>query len=149
MNKTIIFTSGSFDLFHFGHLNVLEKAKSKGDILIVGVSSDELIKSYKGTYPIVNYKERAKIIEALKCVDVVVKQTKLVDINQFKRLKASFFVLGDDWKTNFTNEGINWLRDNNKIIWIPYTKNLSTSEIKRKIIDNQEIIKENLKLRNK
>ena len=147
--KTVILTAGTFDLFHTGHIRILKKAKSKGDMLIVAVSSDELVKSYKGTCPILNYGQRKEIISELKCVDKVVKQTKLVDINQFKRLKATYFVLGDDWKNRYDNEGINWLRDNKKIIWLPYTKNLSTSKIKKQIIDNQDIIKKNLIIREK
>lgn len=132
-NKKIIFTSGSFDLFHYGHLNILKKAKSLGDKLIVGVSTDALIKSYKKAYPIIPYKERVAIIKELKCVDSVVKQTKLVDIAQFKKLKADLFVLGDDWKDRYDNLGINWLREHKKIRFIPYTKHLSSSKIKTKI----------------
>lgn len=69
-------------------------------------------------------------------VDKVVKQEKLVDIEQFIRLKADLFVVGDDWRNRKDNPGINWLRDNNKIAFIPYTKRLSSSKIKEKIINN-------------
>ena len=143
----IIMTSGSYDLLHFGHLNVLLKAKTYGDFLIVGVSTDELIKKYKGLGPIIKYKDRASLIKQLRCVDRVVKQKTLVDIEQFKKLKADVFALGDDWKENYSNKGINWLRDNNKIIWIPYTKRLSTTKIKNYIIDNASKIKSNLESR--
>jgi len=132
----IIFTTGSFDMLHYGHLNILKKAKSLGNFLIVGISTDSLIKKYKGLAPIIPYNERVAIIKELKFVDRVVKQTKLVDINQFKRLHADIFVLGDDWKKRYDNPGINWLRDNNKLYFIPYTKHLSTSKIKEKIIRN-------------
>jgi len=129
----VIYTAGSFDLFHYGHLNILRKAKVLGDILIVAVSSDELIEKYKGLKPIIPYKERAAIIKELKCVDKVVKQTTLVDIKQFKKLKADLYVLGDDWKDRTDNEGINWLRAHKKIIFLPYTKHLSSTKIKQKI----------------
>jgi glycerol-3-phosphate cytidylyltransferase len=132
----IIFTSGSWDLLHFGHLQIFLRAKELGDYLIVGVSTDSLIKKYKNLSPIIPYKERKLLIKQLKCVDKVVPQTKLVDINQFKKLKADIFVLGDDWKDRYDNEGINWLRQHNKIIFLPYTKHLSTSKIKEKIIRN-------------
>ena len=132
----VIFTCGSWDMLHIGHVNIFLKAKALGDYLIVGVSTDALIKSYKKVIPIISYNDRVAVIKALKCVNKVVKQTKLVDIKQFKKLKADIFVLGDDWKNNYTNEGINWLRKNNKIIFVPYTKRLSTSSIKRKIIKN-------------
>ena len=133
LNK-IIMTAGSFDLFHVGHLNVLLKAKALGDYLIVAVSTDELIESYKGIKPTISYRDRVAVIKELKCVDKVIKQSELVNLKQFKRYKADYLVLGDDWKENYSNENINWLRDNNKIIWIPYTKRLSTSKIKESII---------------
>lgn len=138
----IIMTAGSFDLAHYGHINVLKQAKALGDYLIVGVSTDSLISKHKGIKPIICYKDRISIIKELKCVDKVVKQEKLVDIKQFKSLKADLFVVGDDWKNRKDNPGINWLRDNNKIAFIPYTKRLSSSKIKEKIIRNAvEIIK--------
>jgi len=136
LDKKIIMTSGSFDLFHYGHLNILLKAKALGDILIVGVSTDKLIESYKGIKPIISYKDRVAIIKELKCVDRVVKQTKVVDIHQFLKLKADIFVLGDDWKNNYTHDGINQLRACKSVVWVPYTKRLSTSSIKEKIIRN-------------
>lgn len=135
LNKKIIMTSGSFDLFHYGHLNILLQAKALGSYLCVGVSTDELIEQYKGIKPIISYKDRVAIIEHIDCVDKAIKQTKVVDINQFKA-RADLFVLGDDWKNNYDHEGINWLRDNNKVVWVPYTKRLSTSSIKEKIINN-------------
>ena len=131
-----LMTSGVFDLLHIGHINIFLKAKEYGDYLIVGVSTDKLVQSYKQVKPAISFKDRVNIIKQLKCVDKVVAQTKLVDINQFKKLKADYFVLGDDWKNNYSNVGINWLRENNKIIWIPYTKRLSTSKIKEQIIKN-------------
>ena len=142
LKKKIIFTCGSFDLFHYGHLNILKQAKSLGSYLIVGVSTDALIAKHKGLKPIICYQDRIAIIKELKCVNKVVKQNKLVDIKQFKSLKADLFVVGDDWKYRKDNSGINWLRDNNKIAFIPYTRRLSTSKIKECIINNAvEIIK--------
>ena len=136
LKKKIIFTAGSFDLFHYGHLNILKQAKALGTYLIVGVSTDSLILQHKGMRPIICYKDRTSIIKELKMVDKVVKQEKLVDIEQFIRLKADLFVVGDDWRNRKDNPGINWLRDNNKIAFIPYTKRLSSSKIKEKIINN-------------
>jgi glycerol-3-phosphate cytidylyltransferase len=136
LKKKIIFTAGSFDLFHYGHLNILKQAKALGTYLIVGVSTDSLILQHKGMRPIICYKDRTSIIKELKMVDKVVKQEKLVDIEQFIRLKADLFVVGDDWRNRKDNPGINWLRDNDKIAFIPYTKRLSSSKIKEKIINN-------------
>ena len=135
MAKKIIFTGGTFDLFHTGHLNVLKKSKKLGDYLIVAVSTNKLIKMYKGTNPILNYNQRVAIIKELKCVDKVVKQTNIFDIEQFKALKADIFVVGDDWKGKEDSvPGLKWLKDNNYLAYVPYTKGLSSSLIKEKII---------------
>lgn len=71
----IVYTTGVFDLFHIGHLETLKNAKELGEILIVGVSTDELVKEYKGKTPVIPFEERIAIIQALKCVDIVVPQT--------------------------------------------------------------------------
>jgi len=141
--KKIIYSSGSYDLFHFGHLNVLLQAKKLGSILIVGVSSDKLIKSYKGLNPIICYKDRASIVKQLKCVDKVIKQDTFFDTKQLHKYKIDIIVLGDDWKEKSFPELEKCLKELNiKIIYVPYTKRLSTSTIKEKIIRNAvEIIK--------
>jgi len=144
-----IFTTGSYDLLHCGHVNIFHKAKALGDYLIVGVSTDELIKSYKGVNPIIKFDDRASLIKELRCVDEVVMQRTLVDIDQFIGLKADIFVLGDDWKDNYSNTGINWLRNHDKIVWVPYTEHLSTSKIKASIIKHADSLSYNLKLRKK
>lgn len=137
MKKKVIFTSGCFDLLHEGHILLLQRAKVLGDTLIVGVSTNTLIKSYKGVPPILNYRQRTRVIKELRCVDKVVKQSKLVDIGQFKELKCDLFVIGDDWKGKENSvPGLKWLKDNNYLHYLPYTKSLSTTYIKEKIISN-------------
>jgi glycerol-3-phosphate cytidylyltransferase len=145
--KKIIYTSGTYDLFHFGHLNILLKAKKLGDYLIVGVSTDALISKYKGIKPIICYKDRTSIIKELKCVDKVIKQETFFDIKQLKRYNISIIVLGDDWKNKSFPELEKCLQELNiKIIYVPYTKRLSTSKIKRRIIKNAvEIIESQIK----
>jgi glycerol-3-phosphate cytidylyltransferase len=134
-NQIRIFTAGTFDLFHNGHLNILRQAKSLGGYLIVGVSVDDLIKSYKEE-PIMSLENRMEIISHIDFVDEVVMQHKLFDIEQFNELKADFFVVGDDWRDNQENKNIQWLKKNNKIKFFPYTKGLSSSIIKERIINN-------------
>jgi len=131
---SIVFTSGSFDMLHCGHINILKKAKKLGNKLIVGLSVDKLIKEHKKFFPILTYKQRKKVLEAIKYVDKVVPQTKLINIKQFKKLKADIFVIGDDWKNRTDIEGLNWLIKNKKVKFIPYTKELSTTKIKNKIV---------------
>ena len=132
--KKIVLTCGSFDLLHIGHINLLKRAKQLGDCLIVGLSIDSLIKAHKEYSPILTYKQRKLALEAIRYVDKVVPQTKLIDINQFKELSADLFVIGDDWKNRTDIEGLNWLKKNKKVKFIPYTKELSTTKIKNKIV---------------
>ena len=129
----IIYAPGCFDLYHFGHLQILKKAKELGDYLIVAVSSDKLMKE-KGKDCIIPFKERVAIIEELKCVDRVVEETKIFDIEQFMGLKADIFVIGSDWKNRTDVPRLNWLKEHNKIVFLPYTEGISTTKIKEKII---------------
>lgn len=148
--KTIVYTSGSWDLFHVGHLNVLRKSKSFGDYLVVGVSTDELIEDYKGTPPIIPFDQRFQIIESIKFVDKVVKQTILTEIDQLKDLNVDIVTIGDDWKDKYL-EGLDWMesQDGKKVEYLKYTEGVSTTSIKRKIIDNiYEIISADFKREN-
>jgi cytidyltransferase-related domain len=143
-NKIVrVFTSGSFDLFHIGHLNILEKSAALGDELIVGVSTDELIEKYKGMKPIIPFDQRIRIISSLKCVTKVVKQTKLTDIVQLKEFDIDIVTIGDDWKEKYL-EGLEWIKNQSdkRVEYFPYTKEISTTTIKKKIIDstNQIIV---------
>lgn len=139
----VVFTGGSWDLFHIGHLNVLKESKKLGDTLIVGVSTDELIEKYKGVPPVMNFNQRSLIIKELKCVDFVVEQKNIFDVDQFVDLKADLFVVGDDWigKEHLV-PGLKWLSDNKFLRYVEYTKGLSTSMIKDKIIKMSQQIQE-------
>ena len=104
MQKTII-TFGTFDLFHVGHLNILERARKHGDNLIVGISSDELNISKKNRKPIYTYDERKRIVESLKCVDKVFCEISLEDkVKYCKEYKADVLIMGDDWKGKRSGE---------------------------------------------
>jgi glycerol-3-phosphate cytidylyltransferase len=135
------FTAGVFDLFHVGHLNLLERCKEQCEYLVVGICNDDYVKKVKKTTPIIEEKDRVRIIDALKCVDKAV----LIDIETTndKMLaleKFGFDVLfsGDDWKDSerykkteeqFAPLGV-------KIEYLPYTKGVSTTDIKQKIDKN-------------
>ena len=99
MKKEIVgYTTGVFDLFHIGHLNLLQNAKSNCDRLIVGVSTDELVESYKHKKPIIPFVERTEIVSALKCVDEVVAQTHRDKIAAYHEIKFDVMFVGNDWK---------------------------------------------------
>lgn len=134
--KVRVFTSGSFDLFHIGHLNILEKSAALGDELIVGVSTDELIEKYKGMKPIIPFEQRFRIVSSIKCVSKVVKQVKLTEIAQLEREGIDIVTIGDDWKNKYL-EGLEWMKKQpgKQVVYFPYTPGVSTTSIKKSIIE--------------
>ncbi len=123
MKKVITF--GTFDVFHIGHVSILERAKSYGDYLIVGVSSDDLNLSKKGRKPIYSEKDRKKIIKSLSCVDEVFSETSLELKRQYiNDFNADILIMGDDWKGKFDNH-----KDQCEVIYLPRTPSVSTKEI--------------------
>ncbi len=144
--KKIVYTAGTFDILNLGHINIFKRSKQLGDYLIVGISTDKLVKSYKKIFPIMPYKERCLIIKSIRYVDKIIKQTKLLNIKQLKKIKPNIITIGSDWK-NKTLPGLEWAKKQGiKIIYIPYTNQTSSSEIKRRIIKNSyEIIKSQTK----
>jgi len=123
--RTII-TYGTFDLFHIGHLNLLARLRNLGDRLVVGVSTDEF-NTIKGKKTLVPYRHRADIVAALKYVDSVFPEEnweqKRGDIS---REKADVFAMGDDWVGRFDDLG-----DICRVIYLPRTQNVSTTEIRQ------------------
>lgn len=92
------YTTGVFDMFHIGHLNVLRNAKEHCDYLIVGVSTDDLAKAYKHKTPVIPFEERIAIVEAIKFVDKVVPQTSMDKFAAWEDLHFDAIFHGDDWK---------------------------------------------------
>lgn len=125
------YTTGVFDLFHIGHLNILKRAKENCDYLIVGVTVDELV-SYKGKKAFIPFEERAAIVEAIKYVDKVVPQTSMDKMEAWKNLKFNRMFVGDDWKG--TDVWNHWEEEFAKvgvdIVYFPYTKQTSSTELR-------------------
>lgn len=137
MIKKVIYVPGSWDMLHAGHTAILKKAKKLGNYLIVGVSSDNLIKKQKFITPIIKYQDRVSVIKDLKYVNKVIKQDSFFDIEQLRPYHIDIIVLGSDWKNVFFQELYSCLKELDiKIIYLPYTKRLSSSSIKEKIIKN-------------
>jgi choline-phosphate cytidylyltransferase/glycerol-3-phosphate cytidylyltransferase len=132
-DKIIVYTSGTFDMFHYNHLKMINYARSLGDILIVGVSTDELVASYKDK-PIIPFSERLQIIEALKTPDIVIPQRTLDHTEIVKKLNIDAFVVGDDWfgKYDYLKEfGV-------QVFYFPYGSGVSSSSLKKTIHDSYE-----------
>lgn len=131
--KIIVYTSGTFDMFHFNHLKMINYARSLGDILIVGVSTDELVASYKNP-PIIPFNERLGIIEALKTPDIVIPQRTLDHTELVKKLNIDAFVVGDDWYGKY-----DYLKDLGvDVFYFPYGSGVSTTNLKKTIHDSYE-----------
>jgi glycerol-3-phosphate cytidylyltransferase len=134
------YTTGVFDLFHIGHLNILRRAKEKCNYLIVGVSTDELVKSYKNKYPVIPYNERKVIVEAIRYVDKVVPQETQNKIEAFSRLKFDVLFHGDDWKGSsiFVETEKQFLKNGVDVIFFPYTKTTSSTLLKEVLLKMTE-----------
>ena len=92
------YTTGVYDLFHIGHLNILRRAKAQCEHLIVGVSTDELVETYKHKRPVIPFEERIEIVRAIRYVDEVVPQTSMDKIKAWKALHFNALFHGSDWK---------------------------------------------------
>lgn len=127
---TIGYTTGVYDLFHIGHLNLLKNAKGMCDKLIVGVTVDELV-AYKGKRAMIPFEDRIEIVRSCKYVDAAVPQYDMDKLAACKKLGAQFLFVGDDWygtekwkeyEKQFQEAGI-------RIVYFPYTKGVSSTQI--------------------
>lgn len=125
MKKVI--TYGTFDLLHYGHVNLLERAKKLGDYLIVAISTDEFNWNMKQKKCYFSYEERKRLVEAIRYVDLVIPEEsweqKSRDVEEFK---VDTFVIGDDWKGKF-----DFLEDQCEVVYLPRTPEISTTQIKK------------------
>lgn len=128
------YTTGVFDMFHIGHLNIIKRAKEQCEYLIVGVSTDEIVESYKHKTPVIKFEERIAIVEAIKYVDKVVPQTSMNKMDAYKELKFDVLFHGSDWQGSdmynkiteeFAELGVD-------VVFLPYTNGISTTLIREK-----------------
>jgi len=130
-NELVVgYTSGVYDLFHIGHLNLLRNAKAMCDRLIVAVTSDELV-SYKHKRAVIRFEDRMEIVRSIKYVDAVVGQYDMDKFETWKKLKYDVMFVGDDWyatpkwkqlEKQFNDVGV-------KIVYFPYTKGISSTRV--------------------
>ena len=134
------YTTGVFDMFHIGHLNILKRAKEQCDFLIVGVSTDEVVEKYKKKTPIIPFEDRIEIISAIKYVDRVVAQTSMDKMQAFNELHFDAIFHGSDWKgsdmynkivEDFSAVGVD-------VVFLPHTSGISSTIIKEKMEKNDE-----------
>lgn len=126
------YTTGVFDMFHIGHLNILRNAKEQCEYLIVGVSTDELVESYKHKMPIIPFKERIAIVEGIRYVDRGVPQRSMDKFAAWEQLRFNAIFHGDDWKgSDMYNEVEKRLNSVGvDMVFLPYTDGTSSTMLK-------------------
>ena len=129
------YTTGVYDLFHIGHLNILKRAKEQCDYLIVGISTDELVESYKHKTPVIPFEERMEIVKAIRYVDEVVPQTTMNKLDAWEKLHFDAIFHGDDWKgSNMYNEVEKKLKNVGcEMVFLPHTEGTSSTEVTKKL----------------
>lgn len=132
----LVYTVGTFDLLHVGHLALLEYCKTLGDKLAVGVASDSVVSSYKPNVPVIPLDQRMEMLKALRCVDIVRSYNKLEYVSACQELKPDIFVIGEDWGDKPHNIAVeDYLKsEGKKIIQVSYNPLTSSTKIKQNVI---------------
>tara|TARA_A100001201_G_C3963873_1_gene163522 strand:- start:102 stop:536 length:435 start_codon:yes stop_codon:yes gene_type:complete len=142
--KKVLYTGGTFDLFHFGHQNFLKQCRNIADEVVVSLNTDEFVERFKGFKPILSYKEREQSLNYCKFVDRVIRNDAGEDSRAcILTVRPQIIAIGDDWahkdyykQMSFDQQ---WLDDNQiTLVYIPYTRGISTTEIKKRIINAHE-----------
>ena len=138
----IVYTVGTFDLLHVGHLALLNQCKLLGNTLVVGVASDAVVNMYKPNVPVVPLEQRVEMLEALSCVDIVRPYYQLEYVSGCKEVDVDIFVVGEDWGKKQHNLDVNkYLRKMGKeIVKVTYNPRTSSTKIKKIILDQSQKI---------
>ena len=133
------YTTGVYDMFHIGHLNILRRAKEQCDILIVGVSTDENVQTYKHKTPVIPFEHRKAIVEAIRYVDQVVPQENMNKFAAWEKYHFDAIFHGDDWKGSIMYDEIQERLSavGCDMVFLPHTAGVSTTEIYEKIHDKK------------
>ncbi|GAA2533743.1 adenylyltransferase/cytidyltransferase family protein [Mycolicibacterium diernhoferi] len=126
------YTTGVFDMFHIGHLRVLERSKALCDQLIVGITTDELSRERKQKLPVVSFEERRQIVAALRCVDMTVPQTSMNKLLAWEALRFNKMFVGDDWRGTdvWNNLEVQFEPLGVEIVYLPYTQSTSSTKLR-------------------
>lgn len=129
------YTSGVFDMFHIGHLNILRRAKENCDYLIVGVTTDELCFARKHKYPVINERDRKEIVASIRYVDKVIYQTNMNKVDVVKEFNVNVVFVGSDWKG--TESWNQYEREFHKfgcdVVYLSHTEGISSTILRDKL----------------
>ena len=141
----VVYTVGTFDLLHVGHLALLEYCASLGDTVAVGVASDEVVMLYKPKIPVIPLDQRMEMLKALSCVDIVLPYHELDYLTVCKEVKADIFVIGEDWGRKPHNKGVeDYVKEQGgKVVQVQYNPRTSSTEIRKAVISIQKTGKRN------
>lgn len=133
----LVYTVGTFDLLHVGHLALLEHCRTLGDELVVGVASDSVVNAYKPNVPVIPLDQRREMLEALQCVDAVRPYYELEYVSACKELNVDVFVIGEDWGSNVHNIDVETFlkQQGKKITQVIYDMRTSSTAIKQRVMD--------------
>lgn len=132
------YTTGVFDMFHIGHLNILKRAKENCDYLIVGVSTDELVQNEKNKTPIIPYEERAEIVQSICYVDKVVPQINKDKLEAWEKYKFKKMFVGSDWKGTPAWEKYEeqLIPLGVEIVYFAHTDGISSTILRERLVDS-------------
>ena len=137
----VLYTGGTFDLFHFGHINFLKQCKNISEKVVVSLNADDFVERFKGQKPSLSYKDREKSVRYCKYVDEVIKNEAGEDSRScILTVKPQIIAIGDDWAHKDYYKQMcfdqDWLDDNQiTLVYIPYTRGISATEIKKRILN--------------
>lgn len=134
------YTTGVFDMFHIGHLNIIRRAKEKCDYLIVGVSTDDVVEGYKHHKPIIPYEQRAEIVKAIKYVDEVVPQTTMDKTEFLKQRHFDVMFHGDEWKGTelYNHYEAEFAKFGARIEYLSHTEGISSSMLRGLVTNSKK-----------
>ena len=137
----LVYTVGTFDLLHVGHIALLEQCRTLGDVVAVGVASDRVVNSYKPNVPVIPREQREEMLRSLRCVDIVRPYYELEYVSACKELNIDIFVIGEDWGDNPHNIEVEYyLRaEGKKIVQVSYNPRTSSTAIKNYVIAQTHI----------
>ncbi len=133
----LVYTVGTFDLLHVGHIALLEQCRALGDVVAVGVASDSVVNSYKPNVPVIPLQERIEMLESLRCVDIVRPYYELEYVSACKELDVDIFVVGEDWGNKAHNIDVESYLESQgkKVTQVVYNLRTSSSAIKQNVLN--------------